>query len=88
MSTVFSLAAEHGFSEMQLEVQYFHRHATFTSAVALNKEKPAVDLSATLGFPTFAFGAEAGYETALGKLTKYTAGLSVTRPDSCASVLL
>lgn len=73
---------------MQLEVQYFHRHATFTSAVALNKEKPAVDLSATLGTPTFAFGAEAGYETALGKLTKYTAGLSVTRPDSCASVLL
>lgn len=72
----------------RLEVQYFHRHATFTSAVALNKEKPAVDLSATLGTPTFAFGAEAGYETALGKLTKYTAGLSVTRPDSCASVLL
>ncbi|KAL1812563.1 hypothetical protein DCAR_0624800 [Daucus carota subsp. sativus] len=72
----------------KLEVQYFHRHATFTSAVSSNKEKHVVDLSATLGTPTFAFGAEAGYESALGKLTKYTAGISVTRPDSCASVLL
>ncbi|PSS30695.1 Eukaryotic porin/Tom40 protein [Actinidia chinensis var. chinensis] len=71
----------------KLEVQYFHHHATFTTAVALN-QSPAVDLSATLGTPTFAFGAEAGYETTSGKLTKYTAGISVTRPDSCASIIL
>lgn len=75
-----------GFSKMQLEVQYFHRHATFTSAFSLNKQNPAIDLSATLGTPTFAFGAEAGYETALGKLTKYTAGISVTSRYFCKSL--
>ena len=71
----------------QLETQYFHHHATFTTAVAL-KQCPAVDLSITLGTPTFALGAEASYETATSKLTKYTAGISVTKPDSCAAIIL
>ncbi|XP_059641113.1 mitochondrial outer membrane protein porin 2-like [Cornus florida] len=71
----------------KLEVQYFHHHATFTTAVALN-QSPAVDLSATIGTPTIAFGAEAGYETCSGKFTKYTAGISVMKPDSCASIIL
>ncbi|XP_065874970.1 mitochondrial outer membrane protein porin 2 [Euphorbia lathyris] len=70
----------------QLEVQYFHDHATFTTALALNKA-PAVDLSATIGTPTIAFGAEAGYDTTSGKFTKYTAGISVSKPDSYASIL-
>ena len=72
---------------MQLEVQYFHHHATFTTAVALN-QSPAVDLTATIGTPSIAFGAEAGYETNSGKFTKYTAGISVTKPDACASIIL
>lgn len=71
----------------KLEVQYFHHHATLTTAMALN-QYPAIDLSATIGTPTFALGAEAGYETTSGKFTKYTAGISVTKPDSCASVIL
>ena len=33
-------------------------------------------------------GAEAGYDTSSGGFTKYTAGISVTRPDSSASVIL
>ncbi|KAK1363726.1 mitochondrial outer membrane protein porin 2-like [Heracleum sosnowskyi] len=72
----------------KLEVQYFHHHATFTTAVALNQKTPAVDLSATVGTPTFAVGVEAGYETSSGKLTKYTAGISITKPDACASIIL
>lgn len=72
---------------LQLEAQYFHHHATVTTAVAL-KQSPAVDLSITLGTPTFSLGAEAGYETATGKLTKYTAGISVRKPDSCAAIIL
>lgn len=72
---------------LQLEVQYFHDHATFTTALALNKA-PAVDASATIGTPSIAFGAEAGYDTTSGKFTKYTAGISVTKPDSYASILL
>ncbi|KAK4410072.1 Mitochondrial outer membrane protein porin 2 [Sesamum angolense] len=59
----------------------------YSSAVGLN-QAPPVDVSLTLGTPTFALGAEAGYETTSGKLTKYTAGITVTKPDSCASVIL
>lgn len=73
---------------MQLELQYFHNHATVTAAAALNQQNPAIDVSAAIGTPTFAIGAEAGYETSSGKLTKYTAGVSVTKPDSCASIVL
>jgi hypothetical protein len=71
----------------QLEVQYFHDHATFTSAVALS-QSPTADVSATIGTPSIAFGAEAGYDTTSGSFTKYTAGISVTKPDSSASIIL
>ncbi|KAG8373848.1 hypothetical protein BUALT_Bualt11G0067900 [Buddleja alternifolia] len=71
----------------KLEFQYFHPHASLTAAVGLN-QAPPVDFSVTLGTPTFALGAEAGYETTSGKLTKYTAGITVTKPDSCASIIL
>ncbi|KAA8531572.1 hypothetical protein F0562_006281 [Nyssa sinensis] len=71
----------------KLEVQYFHYHATFTTAVALN-QSPTVDLSATIGTPTIAFGAEAGYDTTSGKFMKYTAGIGMTKPDSSASIIL
>uniref|UniRef100_A0A6N2L691 Uncharacterized protein n=1 Tax=Salix viminalis TaxID=40686 RepID=A0A6N2L691_SALVM len=72
---------------LQLEVQYFHDRASFTTAVALN-QSPSIDVTATIGTPTIAFGAEAGYDTTLGSLTKYTAGISVTKPDSYASMIL
>ena len=71
----------------QLEVQYFHDHATLTTAVALN-QSPAIDVSATIGTPSIAFGAEAGYDTTTGNFTKYTAGLSVAKPESSASIIL
>ncbi|KAL8143433.1 hypothetical protein V2J09_016465 [Rumex salicifolius] len=75
------------YSTGKLEIQYFHHHATFTSAAALNKN-PIVDVSATLGTPTISFGAEAGYDTTSGNFTKYTAGIGVTKPESCASIIL
>ncbi|XP_010272561.1 PREDICTED: mitochondrial outer membrane protein porin 2-like [Nelumbo nucifera] len=71
----------------KLEVQYFHDHATFATSVALN-QSPSVDLSATIGTPSFAFGVEAGYEIKLGSFTKYNAGISVTKPESSASIIL
>ncbi|KAL5556796.1 hypothetical protein UlMin_039032 [Ulmus minor] len=71
----------------KVEVQYFHDHATFTSAVSL-KQSPLIDVTATFGTPSIAFGAEAGYDTTSGDFTKYTAGISVTKPDSSASILL
>lgn len=71
----------------KLEVQYFHDHATLTTAFGLT-QPPVIDVSATIGTPGIAFGAEAGYDTANGSFPKYTAGISVTRPDSCASIIL
>ncbi|TYH95232.1 hypothetical protein ES332_A12G092100v1 [Gossypium tomentosum] len=41
----------------KLEVQYFHDHATVTTTVGLN-QTPGVDVTATIGTPTIAFGAE------------------------------
>ncbi|GKU98837.1 hypothetical protein SLEP1_g11776 [Rubroshorea leprosula] len=75
------------YSSGQLEVQYFHDHATLTTAVGMN-QTPAVDVSATIGTPFIAFGAEAGYDTTSGSFTKYTAGISVSKPDSCASIIM
>ncbi|XP_062020467.1 mitochondrial outer membrane protein porin 2-like [Rosa rugosa] len=71
----------------KLEAQYLHEHASFTTAVGLNKS-PAVDFSATIGTPTITFGAEASYSTASRRFTKYTAGVSLSKPDSSASVIL
>nr|GEW43800.1 hypothetical protein [Tanacetum cinerariifolium] len=55
--------------------------------IALNHPQ-TIDVSATIGTPTFSFGAEAGYESSSSKLTKYTAGISVNKPDSSASIVL
>ncbi|XP_052725580.1 mitochondrial outer membrane protein porin 2 isoform X2 [Vigna angularis] len=71
----------------KLEVQYFHDHATLTTAFALN-QSPVIDVSATVGTPSIAFGGEAGYDTTSGRFTKYTAGISVTKADSSASIIL
>ncbi|KAG6728969.1 hypothetical protein I3842_01G004500 [Carya illinoinensis] len=71
----------------KLEVQYFHDHATFTTAIGLN-QSPGIDVSATIGTPSIAFGAEAGYDTTSGNFAKYTAGISVAKPDSSAAIIL
>lgn len=71
----------------KLEVQHFHEHATFTTAFSLNKS-PSVDISATLGTPHIAFGAEASYLTNSGLFAKYNAGVSVPKADSNVSAIL
>ncbi|RID72404.1 hypothetical protein BRARA_C04298 [Brassica rapa] len=75
------------YNSSKLEVQYFHDHATVTATAAL-KQNPLVDLTATLGSPTISFGAEAGYDTTSRSFTKYNFGISVTKPDKCASIIL
>ena len=72
---------------MQLEVQYLRDHMAFTTAVGLN-QSPAIDFSATIGTPSIAFGTEMSFMTATGKFSKYNAGVSLTKPDSNASVIL
>ncbi|XP_010938962.1 mitochondrial outer membrane protein porin 5 [Elaeis guineensis] len=71
----------------KLEIQYFHHHASFTTAVAL-KQSSVVDLSGTVGAHGIAFGAEAGFDTSSGSFTKYSAGISLGKPDYNASIIL
>ncbi|OAY85833.1 Mitochondrial outer membrane protein porin 5 [Ananas comosus] len=65
----------------KLELQYFHDHASLATAVGL-KASPVVDLSGTVGVHGVAFGAEAGYDTASGNFTKYSAGIGGDKGDS------
>lgn len=71
----------------KIGVQYFHEHASFTTAVDLNKS-PNVDISATIGTPFIAFGTEASYKVDSRSFTKYNAGVSLTKPNYGASVIL
>ncbi|GAB2282708.1 Voltage-dependent anion-selective channel protein 2 [Dionaea muscipula] len=75
------------YTKGKLELQYFHDHATFTTATILDKSA-AINVSGTIGTPTIAFGAEAGYDPTSGNFTKYTAGIGVTKPESSASIIL
>ncbi|CAO2813557.1 unnamed protein product [Amaranthus hypochondriacus] len=72
---------------LQLELQYFHEHATFGSSVSLNKS-PVFDVSATCGTSNTVIGVEAGYDTSAADFTKYNAGISIIKPDSCTSLIL
>ncbi|EOA24597.1 hypothetical protein CARUB_v10017863mg [Capsella rubella] len=54
----------------------------------LYKKNPLIDVTATLGSTTISFGAEAGYDTTSRTFTKYNVGISVTKPDQCASVII
>ena len=71
----------------QVELQYFHENATFATVVG-TKPSPVIDLSGAVGAQGVAFGAEAGYDTATGKFTKYTAAIGVTKPDYHAAFIL
>lgn len=68
-------------------MQYLHHHASVASVVAL-KQNPLVELSGTVGAQGIAFGAEAGFDTASGTFTKYTAGIGLTKPEYKASIIL
>ncbi|KAJ4846586.1 hypothetical protein Tsubulata_038820 [Turnera subulata] len=71
----------------KLELQYLQQHGSLTAAVGLNKS-PAIDLSATMGTPSIAFGAEATYDTASREFAKYNTGFSYSHKDSNASIIL
>ncbi|KFK34258.1 hypothetical protein AALP_AA5G121500 [Arabis alpina] len=75
------------YNSSKLEVQCFHDHATVTATAAL-KQNPLIDVTATLGSPTISFGAEAGYDTTSRTFTKYNFGISVSKPEKCASVIM
>ncbi|KAI3924792.1 hypothetical protein MKW98_031043, partial [Papaver atlanticum] len=63
------------------QVQYFHDHATVTSAIGLN-QSPTVDVITTVGSRSFDFGAKAGHNTSAGALTKTSGVAEVCRKFS------
>ncbi|KAI3465261.1 hypothetical protein Pfo_021924 [Paulownia fortunei] len=71
----------------KIEIQYFHEHASLTTAVGLNRS-PALDVSATIGTPSVAFGTEASYMVSSGSFAKYNAGCSLKMPNVCVSAIL
>ncbi|RWW24560.1 hypothetical protein GW17_00011140, partial [Ensete ventricosum] len=71
----------------KLVVQYLHHHASLSSVMAL-KKSPVVELSGTVGAQGLAFGAEAGFDAASGAVTKYGAGVRLTKPEYDASVIM
>lgn len=75
------------YNSAKLELQYFHEHAALSSSVSFNKS-PVFDVSATCGTPSTVIGVEAGYDTSIADFTKYNVGISMTKPDSCTSVIL
>lgn len=71
----------------KVEVQYSHDYTGISAGVGL-AASPLIDLSCVIGSKDLAVGGEVGFDTASGKLTKYNAGLSFSKPDFTASLLL
>lgn len=75
------------YSSGKLELQYRHAHAGICTNVGLNAV-PVVEANGVLGTEGFAIGGEVAYDTSSGVLTKYSAGVGITKPDFSASLLL
>ncbi|XP_056685018.1 mitochondrial outer membrane protein porin 2-like [Spinacia oleracea] len=75
------------YNSAKLELQYFHEHAALNSSISFNKSL-IFYVSATCGTPSTVIGVEAGYDTSISDFTKYNVGISMTKPDSCTSVIL
>ncbi|KAG9440415.1 hypothetical protein H6P81_020580 [Aristolochia fimbriata] len=72
----------------KVEAQYFHEVAAATASTTLNTQSPVVDLSLTLGTPSFSVGGEAAFDSTAGSFIKYNAGISVKMPDSTSDIVL
>lgn len=70
----------------KVEVQYFHDHATLTSAVCLN-QSPAINVTARVGSQALLL-VQRLVMIQVQVMTKYNAGISVTSPDYKASIIL
>uniref|UniRef100_A0ACD5VZZ3 Uncharacterized protein n=1 Tax=Avena sativa TaxID=4498 RepID=A0ACD5VZZ3_AVESA len=69
------------------EFQYLNEYAGLSLGVSMNS-KPLVNFSGVVGKNALAVGADVAYDTATGDLTKYNAGVSLTKEDLFASVML
>jgi voltage-dependent anion channel protein 2 len=72
---------------MQLELQFKHDYAGVSTNVGLTPS-PIIEFSSVFGSSEVALGGDVGYDTGAGDFTKYTAGLSYTKPDFTAALFL
>ncbi|XP_038684748.1 mitochondrial outer membrane protein porin 2-like isoform X1 [Tripterygium wilfordii] len=75
-------------SDGMMKIQYlgFQKHAALAISVVLNR-LPSVNLSATVDILSIAIGMKATYTTS-GQFAAYDAGISVTKPNCDASIIL
>lgn len=71
----------------QLELQYLHNHAAINSGIGLNPA-PLLEVSAVIGDKTLGLGGEVAFDTASALFTKYNAGISFSKPDFSAALIL
>ncbi|KAH9550932.1 hypothetical protein CY35_10G097600 [Sphagnum magellanicum] len=71
----------------KIELQYCHEYGSVTGGIGLTST-PIVEATGCIGSDGFAFGGEMAFDTALGCLTKYNAGVGFTKPDFSASLIV
>lgn len=71
----------------KLEIQYLHENVGVHATVGLNAS-PIVNVAGVFGSSALALGADIGFDSASGNLTKYNAGLSYKNTDFIASLTL
>ncbi|KAF5731857.1 mitochondrial outer membrane protein porin 2-like [Tripterygium wilfordii] len=76
------------YKSSMMKIQYlgFQKHAALAISVVLNR-LPSVNLSATVDILSIAIGMKATYTTS-GQFAAYDAGISVTKPNCDASIIL
>ena len=71
----------------QLELQYLHNHAAINSGIGLNPA-PLLEVSAVIGDKTLGLGGEVAFDTTSALFTKYNAGISFSKSDFSAALIL
>ncbi|KHN13242.1 Outer plastidial membrane protein porin [Glycine soja] len=69
----------------KVEVQYLHDYAGISTSVGLTAN-PIVNFSGIVGTNVLALGTDVSFDTKIGELTKFNAGLNFTKDDLVASL--
>jgi voltage-dependent anion channel protein 2 len=71
----------------QEEIQYLHDYTGISTSVGLTAN-PIVKLSSVIGNNVTALRGDLSYDSKTGEVTKFNAGLTVTKDDLVASLIL
>ncbi|XP_047074005.1 mitochondrial outer membrane protein porin 6-like [Lolium rigidum] len=71
----------------KLDLQYLHDRFTLNSSIGL-ASAPLLELSGTVGTSELAIGGEVGFDSTSASVTKYNYGMSYSKDDISAALLL